>query len=100
MVKNIGTYKGNRNDNCREPKGAFTNVLISSPYSLFRRFCREGEAMKLRLDTRRFSNATDRDGSCRKCGCQLILLPRDRRRGYCFDCFDPLPVDDSALEAT
>jgi len=55
--------------------------------------------MKLRPDTRGFPNDTDRHGSCRKCGCRLILLPMDRRNGYCFECYDPFLTEESGFEA-
>ena len=41
-------------------------------------------------DGRRFAYPEDRQGLCRKCGTKLVLLPNDKRHGYCFDCFDPL----------
>ncbi len=28
--------------------------------------------------------------SCRKCGAHLVVLPDDKRHGYCFDCTDLL----------
>ncbi|MFQ6127942.1 MAG: hypothetical protein ACE5QW_03470 [Thermoplasmata archaeon] len=54
--------------------------------------------MKLRLDTRRFANDAEKKGACRKCGCRLILLPGDRRNGYCFQCYDTFLTEDSDLE--
>lgn len=32
-------------------------------------------------------------GTCRKCGTRVILLPNDRRQGYCFDCLDLLEAE-------
>jgi len=51
-----------------------------------------GIAFKLRPDVRRFSEGGDRFGHCRKCGARIVLLPDDRRQGFCFDCFDSLEV--------
>ncbi|MCK4444853.1 MAG: hypothetical protein KAW09_09930 [Thermoplasmata archaeon] len=45
--------------------------------------------MKLRPDVRQFSDRNESAGVCRKCGCTIILLPEDKRNGFCFDCFDP-----------
>ncbi|MFQ6107407.1 MAG: hypothetical protein ACE5QF_07470 [Thermoplasmata archaeon] len=61
---------------------------------------RGGKAMRLRPDTRKFTDDSERKGACRKCGCRLIFLPRDRRNGYCFECFDNFLIGDSDLEAT
>ena len=46
----------------------------------------------LASDERKYDDAEDKEGACRTCGSRLILLPNDRRQGYCFDCFDPLEV--------
>ncbi|HEY5539333.1 MAG TPA: hypothetical protein VIL58_07320 [Thermoplasmata archaeon] len=46
--------------------------------------------MKLRPDVRQFSEGGDRFGRCRKCGGRIVLLPDDRRQGFCFDCYDSL----------
>jgi len=43
-------------------------------------------------DARKFVEPEDMVGACRKCGSKLILLPDDRRQGYCFDCFDLLEI--------
>lgn len=48
--------------------------------------------MKLRPDARRFKDQEDRIAYCRRCGAKLILLPDDRRQGYCFDCLDLLEM--------
>jgi len=48
--------------------------------------------LKLRPDVRRFSDGGDRSGRCRKCGTRIVLLPDDRRQGFCFDCYDTLEV--------
>ncbi|MGQ0798440.1 MAG: hypothetical protein ACT4OI_11365 [Methanobacteriota archaeon] len=47
---------------------------------------------RLRPDARRFVDAGDRSGRCRKCSARLVMLPDDRRQGYCFDCYDSLNV--------
>jgi len=52
-------------------------------------------AFQLRPDRRRFRDAEDGRSACRRCGGTLLLLPEDRRLGYCFDCYDP-----SELRAT
>lgn len=44
-------------------------------------------------DTRAFQDATESYSSCRRCGCGLVLLPDDRRQGYCFDCYDIYDID-------
>ncbi len=46
----------------------------------------------IRPDVRNFENSADMFGHCRKCGCQLVVLPEDRRYGYCFDCLDFLNI--------
>ena len=46
------------------------------------------EALTFRPDFRIFENNSDKSGSCRKCGVSLVMLPDDRRMGYCYDCFD------------
>ncbi len=48
--------------------------------------------MKLRSDARRFHEIEDSVGYCRKCGAKLIVLPDDKRQGYCFDCLDLLEI--------
>jgi len=52
---------------------------------------------KLRPDVRRFSDGGDRLARCRKCGARIVLLPDDRRQGFCFDCFDTLEVVAAAV---
>jgi hypothetical protein len=47
---------------------------------------------KFRPDTRKVSQGGDRDARCRKCHARIVLLPDDRRQGYCFDCFDSLEI--------
>jgi len=54
-------------------------------------------AIKLRPDVRRFSEGGDRFGRCRKCGARIVLLPDDRRQGFCFDCYDTLEVAAAAV---
>lgn len=51
-----------------------------------------GIGLTLRPDVRRFNDEEDRIGYCRRCGSRLILLPDDRRQGYCFDCIDLLEM--------
>ena len=48
--------------------------------------------LSIRADVRAFENPSDMLGHCRKCGCQLVMLPDDRRCGYCFDCLDFLQI--------
>jgi hypothetical protein len=45
--------------------------------------------MRLRPDMRHFSRREESAVNCRKCGCALVVLPDDKRDGFCFDCFDP-----------
>lgn len=47
---------------------------------------------RLRPDARRFVDAGDRIGRCRTCSARIVMLPNDRRQGYCFDCYDSLNV--------
>jgi len=46
----------------------------------------------LRPDVRAFKNREDSYDRCRKCGTALVILPDDRRQGYCHDCFEPLDI--------
>lgn len=48
--------------------------------------------LQLRPDRRRSAEAAEGLGRCRRCGARIIVLPDDRRRGYCFECYDPLEV--------
>ena len=48
--------------------------------------------MVIRPDIRAFEDFADMHGQCRKCGTSLVMLPDDRRMGYCFDCLDLLKV--------
>ncbi|HLA46001.1 MAG TPA: hypothetical protein VJ207_00325 [Thermoplasmata archaeon] len=57
----------------------------------------KGISFKLRPDIRRFSESGDRSARCRKCGTRIVLLPDDRRQGYCFDCYDTLEVATPVL---
>ena len=50
----------------------------------------QSDIMVIRPDIRAFDNCTDMHGQCRKCGSPLVMLPDDRRMGYCFDCLDLL----------
>jgi len=50
-------------------------------------------------DLRDFGNSDERFSHCLVCGKNLILLPDDRRGGYCFDCLalsvaSPRPCPD------
>lgn len=47
---------------------------------------------KLRPDVRKASNGPDREAQCRKCQRRIVILPDDRRQGYCFDCYDSLEI--------
>jgi hypothetical protein len=46
----------------------------------------------LTSDTRKYEDPEDMVGACRTCGTSLILLPNDKRQGYCFDCYDFLSM--------
>ncbi|MFQ6060540.1 MAG: hypothetical protein ACE5KV_04465 [Thermoplasmata archaeon] len=48
--------------------------------------------MILRPDARHFEDRRESSGSCRKCGCRLVFLPDDKRKGFCFECYDPYEV--------
>ena len=48
----------------------------------------QSDIMVIRPDIRAFENYADMHGQCRKCGSALVMLPDDRRMGYCFDCLD------------
>lgn len=50
----------------------------------------------IRPDIRRFENPDDSCGHCRKCGRALVVLPEDRRYGFCFDCLDLLQLSRKA----
>ena len=50
----------------------------------------------IRPDVRSFENSADMFGHCRKCGCQLVVLPEDRRFGFCFDCLDMTSISRKA----
>jgi protein-arginine kinase activator protein McsA len=41
-------------------------------------------------------NASSKEGTttCRKCGCTIVLLPNDRRHGFCYDCYDPMENEE------
>lgn len=49
-------------------------------------------AIPLRPDVRRVPEHEDASSTCRRCGAGLVVLPDDRRMGYCFDCYDPSEV--------
>ena len=49
-------------------------------------------ALDLRSDVRRPLPSEDPRVTCRRCGASIIVLPDDRRLGYCFDCYDPSEV--------
>ncbi|MDD4307674.1 MAG: hypothetical protein PHU53_02565 [Thermoplasmata archaeon] len=46
----------------------------------------------IRPDVRAFEDSDDMFGHCRKCGRNIIVLPEDRRFGFCFDCLDFLNI--------
>ncbi|MFO7619603.1 MAG: hypothetical protein R6W91_08160 [Thermoplasmata archaeon] len=48
--------------------------------------------LSIRADIRAFEDPVDMFGRCRKCGCQMVILPDDRRCGFCFDCLDFLQI--------
>jgi hypothetical protein len=52
-------------------------------------------AIRLRPDARRFASPDERLMRCRHCGTRLVVLPDDRRQGFCFDCFDLLDANGS-----
>jgi hypothetical protein len=70
------------------------NVFIESYGSVAPWAGRGAETIswKLRPDLRRVSEGGDREAHCRKCHTRIVVLPDDRRQGYCFDCFDSLEV--------
>lgn len=49
-------------------------------------------SLQLRPDVRRFPEDEDARATCRRCGLRIVVLPDDRRLGYCFDCYDPSEV--------
>jgi RNase P subunit RPR2 len=49
---------------------------------------------KMSVDTRRNSSPKEGMTTCRGCGCTIVALPNDRRRGFCYDCYDPLEGDE------
>lgn len=52
--------------------------------------------ISIRPDVRTFENSADMFGHCRKCGRLLVVLPEDRRYGFCFDCLDHLQISRKA----
>lgn len=50
------------------------------------------QAFSIRPDIRTLEEHSDFEGTCRKCGKPLVLLPGDVRHGYCFDCIDFLDI--------
>ncbi|MEW5937673.1 MAG: hypothetical protein AB1665_07635 [Candidatus Thermoplasmatota archaeon] len=48
--------------------------------------------MSLRPDLRASLDESEKRCRCRRCGTQIVLLPDDRRQGFCFDCYDPLEL--------
>src|SRR5439155_863357 len=66
------------------------NVFIESGGSVARRGSARGAgtiSWNIHPDMRRLSDGGDRDARCRKCHVRIVLLPDDRRQGYCFDFF-------------
>ncbi len=51
----------------------------------------------LRPDFRRSSEPDESRTKCRRCGARIVVLPEDRRLGYCFDCFDPSEIHVDGL---
>jgi hypothetical protein len=50
----------------------------------------------LRPDMRRIPATEDPRATCRRCAARIVVLPDDRRLGYCFDCYDPSEVRPAA----
>lgn len=54
--------------------------------------------MELKPDLRHFGEITtdqlENHMGCRKCGTSLIILPEDKRQGFCFDCVDLLETSN------
>jgi len=76
------------------------NVFIESGGSVARRGSARGAgtiSWKIHPDMRRLSDGGDRDARCRKCHVRIVLLPDDRRQGYCFDCYDSLEVHSKVV---
>jgi hypothetical protein len=48
--------------------------------------------ISIRQDVRAFENSADMFGHCRKCGRPMVVLPEDKRYGFCFDCLDFLQI--------
>ena len=53
-------------------------------------------ALNLRPDLRRPIPDEDPRATCLRCGTSVLVLPEDRRLGYCFDCYDPSEVRSPA----
>ena len=53
-------------------------------------------ALQLRPDVR-VAEPDERMSTCRRCGVRLVVLPEDRRYGFCFDCYDPSDVHATAF---
>jgi len=71
------------------------NVFIESGGSVARRPTPRGAgtiSWKIHPDMRRLSDGGDREARCRKCHVRVVVLPDDRRQGYCFDCYDSLEI--------
>lgn len=48
--------------------------------------------MSLKPDLRTHLDDRERRCRCRRCGTHLVVLPDDKRHGFCFDCYDPLEL--------
>lgn len=48
--------------------------------------------MSIKPDLRKLLDMSERIGRCRKCGRRLVLLPDDKRKGFCFECYDPSEI--------
>src|SRR3989442_1953118 len=71
------------------------NVFIESGGSVARRPTPRGAgtiSWKIHPDMRRLSDGGGREARCRKCHVRIVVLPDDRRQGYCFDCYDSLEI--------
>jgi len=46
--------------------------------------------LRLRPDIRKYELDDEKVSYCRRCGMRLVLLPNDKRQGFCFDCIESL----------
>lgn len=88
------TY-GSLNRRCPVRVATPHNVFIESGGSVARRAMPRGAgtiSWKIHPDMRRLSDGGDREARCRKCHVRIVVLPDDRRQGFCFDCYDSLEI--------